>query len=73
MYLSIIQKYPKEYKIAARINAFENARKKISTKIKKIRESKKGTEESREARIKMLKDRQDNLVGRANEVMAAID
>lgn len=73
MYLSIIQKYPKEYKIAARINAFENARKKIGTKIKKIKESKNLTEERKEEIVKSLKERQDTLVGRANEVMAAID
>lgn len=73
LYLSIMRRYPKEYKVAARVNALENARKKLGSKIKKIRDNKRMTEERKEEVIKSLKERQDNLVGRGNEVLAAID
>ena len=72
-YMEIMRKYPNEYKIAARVNAIENARKKLGSRIKKIRDSKNLTDEEKEIRVKELKARQDLMVGRGNEAMAAID
>jgi hypothetical protein len=72
-YLSIMRKYPDEYKVASKINAIENARKKLSTKIKRIRESSRMPQERKDELVKRLKERQDMLVGRGNEVLAPID
>lgn len=71
-YKNIILAYPEEYRIAAKINAFENARKKISRTINKIRESKLPDAEKQE-RIRELKERQDELVGKANAFLRGIE
>ena len=72
-YMRIMREYPKEYKAAARVNALENRRKRISQRIKKIRESKRMTDERKEVLINALKEKQNAIVGQGNEVLEAID
>jgi uncharacterized protein YukE len=68
LYKNIILEYPDEYKLAARINKIENARKKLSSKINKIRKSTRLTDAQREDMIAELKKRQNELVGQANKL-----
>jgi Large polyvalent protein associated domain 38 len=72
-YMNIKRMYPKEASIAGRINAIENARRKKSTQIKKIRDNTRISDAEKERRIKLLKERQDVLVGQGNEMLTAID
>jgi hypothetical protein len=73
LYMQIMRNYPKEYKAAARVNAIENARKKMSSRIKKIRDSKRLSDERKEVLVKALKDRQNVLIGKGNVAMSGID
>ena len=70
-YQRIMRNYPDEYKAANRINAIENGRKRLATKIKHIRDSKRIPDAQKEVRIKALKDRQDKLVGVGNKTLEA--
>lgn len=65
-YQEIMTKYPDEYRQAVSLNKIENARKKYSAKIKQIRETSKIPEDQKDAMIKALKAKQDELVGKAN-------
>lgn len=65
-YLDIMNHYPSEYKLIGAINSLETARRKISQQIKKIQESKSIPEAQKKDMIRLLKERQDELVGRAN-------
>jgi hypothetical protein len=65
-YRYIIEKYPFEYRVANAINKIENARKKLSKQIKKIRETEKLTDAQKSALVDKIKKKQDELVGRAN-------
>jgi hypothetical protein len=67
-YQEVMQAYPKEYKMYASINAFENARKKISHQIKKVQDSKLPDDKKGEL-VRTLKQQQDSLVGRANGIL----
>lgn len=69
-YMAIMRQYPNEYKAAAKINSIENARVKLSTKIKHIQDSANLSDEEKAKRVKMLRDRQDKLVGEGNKVMS---
>lgn len=68
-YLRIIEQYPEEYRLAARINNIENQRRKISRQIKKIRDTKSLNEAEKESRIKILKEHQQELVRLGNQIM----
>jgi len=70
---SIREKYREELRISPRVNAIENARKKLSSRISKIRDSERLTEERKQELIKKLKERQDKMVGIGNRVMQAAD
>jgi hypothetical protein len=72
-YTEIMKKYPDEYRVQARVNAIENARKKLSTKIKRIRESKRIPEDKKEEMVKAMKERQDHLVGIGNRTLESAD
>ena len=65
----IRESYPVEAGIHGRINAIENARKKKSTQIKKIRENPRLSDERKEQIIKSLKERQNKIVGDGNKVL----
>lgn len=71
-YTRIISQYPEEYRLASRISKIENARKKISGQIKKVRENKGLSEERKQEIIRLLKERQDELVGMGNSLMKEI-
>ncbi len=67
-YMDIMQSYPEEYKLAARINKIENARKKLATRIRKVRENKKLSDAQKDKMIADLKKKQNELVGTANQL-----
>lgn len=71
-YQYIMQTYPEEYRASIRINKIENARKKLSSQIKKVRENKKLSEEKKKETIDALKKKQDSLVGKGNAVLAGV-
>lgn len=71
-YQEIMQAYPAEYRISSSINKIENARKKISGQIKKVRNTTKIPDARKEELIKGLKARQDNLVTQANKLLAEL-
>lgn len=71
-YTAIISKYPEEYRVATRINKLESLRKKIGRKIKQVQESKTIPEDRKEELVKMLKERQDGIVGQANVYLREI-
>jgi hypothetical protein len=71
--MSIMRQYPKEYKAAARVNAIENARKKLSHRIKMIRDNPKIPQERKDELVKKAKEKQNMLVGKGNQFMAEID
>ena len=67
-YVDTIRRYPTEYKLVSAINKLETSRRKLSQQIKKIRESKTIPEEQKKAMIDLLKQRQEEIVGRANQL-----
>lgn len=66
LYLRTIERYPAEYKIAVKIYKIEAARRKLSSMIAKIRESKTMTDQQKADRITELKKRQQDLMRSAN-------
>lgn len=68
-YQMIMQEYPEEYRLSSAINRIENARKKISRQISKIRDSNKIPDSQKKQMIDALKQKQDALVGQANALM----
>jgi hypothetical protein len=68
-YLRVMHDFPDQYKISARINAIENARRKLASKIKKIKDSSRISDANKDEYIRALKDRQDMLVGKGNELL----
>lgn len=71
-YQRIMQEYPEEYKLAARINSVEATRKKIGAQIKKIREAKTLTDDQKKKLVEPLKKQQEALVDQANALMGNI-
>lgn len=71
-YQAIMEKYPEAYRISARINAIENRRRKIGSRIKKIRETNRLTEEQKTKLIEKLKEQQQTLVNQGNAIMSGI-
>ncbi len=71
-YMSIMQSYPDEYRASIQINKIENARKRLSSQIKKVRENKRLSDTQKKSMIEDLKKRQDALVGRGNKVLAGV-
>jgi len=67
-YLSVMQRYPEEYKMAVQVQKIETARKKIGRQINKVQKSKL-PDQQKSAIVKSLKDQQDQLVGRGNYLM----
>ena len=65
-YRALMERHPRAYRIASQINALENLRRKLSKQINKIRENKNIPDERKKALIKQLKERQADIVGRAN-------
>ena len=71
-YQQIIQSYPQEYKLAARINAVEAKRRKIGAQIKKVLATKKLSEEQKKKLVDPLKKQQEVLVNQANAFMSGV-
>lgn len=71
-YQMIMERYPEQYRVAARINKIESARRKIGGQINKIRENKNIPEEEKRRMIQELKDRQEALINQANSAMGGI-
>jgi hypothetical protein len=71
-YQEIIQNYPAEYKIAARINSIESRRRKIGGEINKVRDNKNLSDAEKKRLVDGLKERQEALVNQANAMMGAM-
>jgi hypothetical protein len=71
-YQRIIQSYPEEYRIAARINAVEAKRRKIGAQIKRINGTKRLSEQEKKKLVDPLKKQQEALVNQANAFMSDI-
>jgi hypothetical protein len=68
-YTRVMRLYPKQYKASIQINKIENARRKMATNIKRIRESTRIPDARKEELIAQLKERQEKLVAAGNEVL----
>lgn len=69
VYQSIMEKYPDEYKVAVRVNGFENQRRKIGSQIKKITANARMSDEEKTKLVGPLKQKQKDLVNKANLFM----
>jgi hypothetical protein len=69
LYQQIMQDYPSEYKQAARINAIEEQRRKLSGTIKKVNHNSQLSDDQKQKIVDPLKQRQKDLVNEANRFM----
>lgn len=65
-YQEIILQYPNEYKLATKLSAYENQRRKISSAIKKIMDNPKMSDAEKKKRVELLRQQQKDLVNKAN-------
>lgn len=72
LYTSIMRNHQTEYRASIRINAIENARKKMSALINKVRRSDRLTDARKQELITKMKDKQDKLVGIGNTFMETV-
>lgn len=68
-YQQIMQAYPDEYKLSARISGYENRRRKIGAQIKKITGNTKLSDEDKKKLIEPLKKQMKDVVDQANLFM----
>lgn len=68
-YQQIMQSYPDEYKLSARINAYENRRRKIGAQIKKIEGSARLPDDQKKKLVEPLKQQLKDVVNQANAFM----
>lgn len=68
-YQRIITDYPDAYKQAARVNAMENARRKIGGEIKKVTANTRLADDKKAQLVDALKRKQTDLVNKANAFM----
>ena len=69
-YTRIMRSHPAEYRASITVNKIENARKKLSQKIKRIRESTQLSDERKKELVKQIKEQQNLLIGRGNSVLS---
>jgi hypothetical protein len=66
---AIRARYSDEIRIMTRINAIENARRKWSTQIRKIRDNDRISDDQKDKLVKGLKDRQKKIVQQGSQIM----
>jgi hypothetical protein len=68
-YLSVMKRYPSEYRVSQQVKKIESQRLKLGRMIKEVRDAKHLTDEEKRERIQSLKEQQDELISLGNAIM----
>jgi hypothetical protein len=66
-------RFGKKYPLSVRLNKIENQRRKLSAQIRKITNAKNMTDEEKKARIKWIREKQQDLIGLANSLVRELE